>query len=132
LKFLKFFVSNLQSDRIKQFFFCFLVNDTLKIYWTRHDSKLKSYGNKLYITNIQLEDMGRYYCIIYTKNNRRIERYIDLKPENFGFSKKQTQEDKFANNKIDDLMKNLPVVEIVPIENDSSDLIQEFNCSSSS
>ncbi len=129
---MKLFVSSLQRQRIKEIFFFFLVNDTVKIYWTRHDSKLKSYGNKLYITNIQLEDMGRYYSIIYTKNNRRIERHIDLKPENFGFTKNQTQEDKFANNKIDDLMKNLPVVEIVPIENDSSDLIQEFNCSSSS
>ena len=105
----------------------FLVNDTVKIYWTRHDSKLKSYGNRLYITNIQLEDMGKYYCIIYTKDNRRIEKFIDLKPEMFGFSKKQTK----IADKLDDQINFSPTVEIVPIENDSYDLIQEFNCSTS-
>ena len=79
--------------------------------------------------------MGKYYCIIYTKDNRRIQRVIHLKPQTFGF----LEPNKHANDTNEvikslhyesSVEKRLPNVEIIPIENDSDEVVQKFNCTS--
>ena len=77
--------------------------------------------------------MGKYYCIILTKDNRRIVRVIDLKAEMFGFLNQSRIEKMKHHTRIDDdpkskIQTNLPNVEIIPIESESFDLIQKFEC----
>jgi hypothetical protein len=73
--------------------------------------------------------MGKYSCIIYTKDSRRIERVIYLKPENFGFSK-ETKIENFVEESNDEVLINqkLPTVEIISINSGSNLTVREFHC----
>lgn len=99
----------------------------IRVYWTREDMKLMTYGNRLFITNFQYEDLGKYICVTYTSDNRRIERYIYLRPEKFGFiSKPNKATYATASNTV--ASQKLPVVHIAVNENAYNDTAIEVIC----